>query len=52
MCAEINKRERERTVQRTNETNAWSFKKIKKKIYKHLPKLTARQRKNIQINKI
>lgn len=51
MCAEINKRERERTVQRTNETNSWSFKKIKK-IDKHLPNITARQRKNIQINKI
>lgn len=51
MCAEINKREIERTVQRTSETNAWSFKKIKK-IDKHLLNLTARQRKNIQINTI
>ena len=48
---EINKIETKRTIQRINEKNSLIFKETTK-IDKSLSKLTKRQRKNIQINKI
>ncbi|KAL6093202.1 hypothetical protein STEG23_003026, partial [Scotinomys teguina] len=49
--AEINKIETKKTIQRINETQSWFFEKINK-IDKPLSRLTKRQRKSIQINKI
>ena len=49
--AEINKIEKNKTIERINENRNWFFKNINK-IYKHLTRLIKKKRESAQINRI